>query len=141
MNKITMDKKYQTRNGHPARVLCIDLKNSHYSVVAAIDVYGDEETVRYYTSTGASMTTMEKTSLDLIEVQPYADFEVDDPVMVKDKHDKTWCRRHFAGVGEEGKATTFRSGNTSWTAGLANTMPWDQCRRPTEEELACAASF
>lgn len=37
---ITMDGKYQTRDGRPVRILCVDCKQTGYPVVAMIGVYG-----------------------------------------------------------------------------------------------------
>ena len=65
---------------------------------------------------------------------PYADFVIDEPVMVKDKCTPIWIPRYFAGVTSGGKPITYYGGCTSWTA-RGEIKSWDECRRPTEEEL------
>lgn len=62
------------------------------------------------------------------------DFKIDEPVRVRMKGDATWTRRHFAGWNSKGEPLTFYGGSTSWSA-EGNTSRWDECRRPTEEEL------
>ena len=77
-------------------------------------------------------------TLDLVEVTPYDDFEIDEPVMVRDRHTK-WRRRYFAGVSSDNKPMAWASGATSWSAApttcVSNALVWNECRRPTEEEL------
>lgn len=124
---ITMDKKYKYRNGQPARVLCVD-RGTYCPVVSvsergAINAHFADG---HYGSGGDH-------NLDLIEVSPWEDFKIDEPVMVRNTIGKNWIRRYFAGV-KHGTPTTFEGGKTSWpSAGL--TSHWDECRRPTEEEL------
>jgi hypothetical protein len=74
-----------------------------------------------------------KHDLDLIEVGPYDDFKVDDPVMVRDDSENKWVRRHFAGVAPDGKPVAWNVGATSWTT--ESRTSWSFCRRPTPEEL------
>lgn len=73
--------------------------------------------------------------LKLVEVSPYADFKIDEPVMVRDDNDQEWHRRHFAGVSIDGRASAWNNGATRWSTGHRPTV-WNQCRRPTAEELA-----
>ena len=76
-------------------------------------------------------------SLDLIEVTPYDDFKVDEPVMVRNGRDK-WLRRYFAGVSSNNKPMVWANGATSWSAAheCASALICYECRRPTEEELS-----
>lgn len=62
---------------------------------------------------------------------PYADFKIDEPVMVRGSGD--WRRRHFAGVSEYGYPLTWAEG-TRW-ASKGKTFLWHEARRPTPEEL------
>lgn len=71
---------------------------------------------------------------DVKEPDPYKDFVIDEPVMVKDKCIPIWIPRYFAGVTSGGKPLTYYGGCTSWTA-RGEIKSWDECRRPTEEEL------
>jgi len=70
----------------------------------------------------------------LIEVSPYADFKIDDPVMVRNAVE--WVKRHFAGVTDMGAPKVWDAGFTSWTSEEQPNAFWNQCRRPTAEELA-----
>lgn len=75
----------------------------------------------------------------LVEVGPYDDFKIDEPVMVRDG-DRVWERGYFAGVNEDGRPLVWDDGGTSWTCSNdkeENTTWYYQCRRPTEGELKC----
>ena len=78
-------------------------------------------------------------ALDLVEVSPYDDFEIDEPVMVRDSDDAAWARRHFAGVSNDGLPMAWPNGMTSFSISCIvrswRYLEWDECRRPTEEEL------
>ncbi len=68
-DKITMDKKYTTRDGRPVRVLCVDAKDEVYPVIALIDRDGTEGCFSF-TSSGQWDTDEEGDELDLIEEKP-----------------------------------------------------------------------
>ena len=71
----------------------------------------------------------------LVEISPYADFVIDEPVMVRDGDECDWQRKHFAGFDpKSGKPTA--SYLTAWTREKGKANYWLQCRRPTAEELA-----
>lgn len=133
MIKISMDKKYKTREGRPVKILCIDRNHRYYPVIAlTIDKTG---TILCCTEEGKfQLLGEEKSCNDLVEVSPYEDFKIDDPVMVTDYKD-LWYPRYFAGVSKDGKPMAFIDGATSWSAGDDNTVFWNYCRRPTPEEL------
>jgi len=124
-----MSKKYRYRNGESARILCIDGNNCKYPVVS-MDKNGYLFT---HTEEGLFAKQGRDHHYDLVEDMPYADFQIDDPVMVKDKYHIKWKKRYFAGVDDNGKPLTWNAGTTSWTAELKIT--WDECRRPTPEEM------
>lgn len=130
---ISMDKKYKTRDGEPVRLLCTDAKGP-YPVVGLVrrtdvDIFGS------WAADGRIMAFGKlKSGNDLIEVQPYEDFKIDGPVMVRNYNDDEWVHRHFAGVSkEDGLAMTWMNGKTSFTT--KHTTTWNQCRRPTPDEL------
>ena len=129
---IEMSKKYKTRSGLPVRILCNDFKNDGYTVIAA--VYNPEagyESTISVTNTGSYIED-EESPLDLIEATPYDDFKEDDLCVVwkNDKQPKGF--RYFSHV-ENGKATCFTWGHTSYTTN--NTSIWPNCRKATEEEI------
>lgn len=127
--QVEMGKKYRTRSGVEVRILAVDLDDGEYTVAGFIKGNG----VYMYTSEGKF--TISDSPNDLVEVSEWDDFRVDDKVMVRRNSDTYWCKRHFAGVNEVGKPTSFLNGCTSWSNIAANHSSWDKCRRPTEEEL------
>ena len=68
-----------------------------------------------------------------VKATPWDDFTIDEPVMVRNDRTERWVKRHFAGV-KEGQPMAFKNGRTSFTAEDTPAW-WNQCRRPTEEEL------
>lgn len=130
MQKITMDKKYRTRCGYPARVICIDMKYPKRSVVALIDRERGES-IYSFTPEGKFSTGSD--DLDLIEVSPWEDFKKDDKVMVSNDG-KNWEKRYFSHI-EDGKPWCYYDGFSSWTTIGGSTFVWNYCRKPTQEEL------
>jgi hypothetical protein len=64
---------------------------------------------------------------DLVEVTPFADFKIDDPVFVSDDR-INWHQRHFAGVIENGVPTTWSQGKTSFSSnGTGQRTGWEFC--------------
>lgn len=131
MTKIEIGKKYTTRDGREARILCVDRVNGN-PVVALI---GKDNSVYTYTSTGQwQETPHSKYDVDLIEVSPYDDFNIDDKVMVQlFTNSQHWHKRYFAGVDSSGQPTAWDSGGTSWSS--KGRTAWSRCRRPEEHEL------
>lgn len=136
MSKISMDKKYKTRDGRPVRILCVDRKDREYPVVALVQEREDYESVQSFTGKGNFMIHYDGDNYDLIEVLPYEDFKIDEPVMVRAGVDGHWYRRHFAGVDTYGSPMAWDCGVTSFTSGNSRACAWHECRRPTPEELA-----
>jgi len=127
---ISMDKKYRTRDGRPVRVLCVDRKGPQ-PVVALVTNDSGVEIMGVFVADGTYFT--KPSALDLIEVSPYEDYQIDEPVMVRDTTDDYWQPWHFAGVDERGKPLTWSAGGTSWSTNVC--VDWKFCRRPTEGEL------
>lgn len=130
-------KKYRTRSGVAVRrVLCTDRAHPTHPVVVEWELGG----LSTYTKEGLLAGGTVSFEEDLIEVTPYADFKIDEPVMVRDGADDSWTKRHFAGVDNVGRAQTWGDGTTSWTKRDAQLddwrSSWNECRRPTAEELA-----
>lgn len=127
---ITMDKKYKTRDGQPARILCTDAPGNA-PVRALIG-----EVVLGHTAQGVSVYRTVDDAYTLIEVGPYDDFKIDEPVMVRHGEELGWTKRHFAGVGSGGQPQGWSLGGTSWFSKDDSIVVWAECRRPTAEELA-----
>ena len=129
--KIEIDKKYMTKSGELVRrVLCVDGLRNNYPVVVEME----NGEIVIYTAEGVYDRTSHPSSMDLIEISEWADFKIDNKVMVRNNSDTYWHKRYFAGVNEEGKPTAFIKGANLWTS-AGNHAIWDDCRRPTEEEL------
>lgn len=128
---IEMHKKYKTRYGHPVRILCVDHKDVNeqaYSVVALVITEAGEE-VQVYSKTGQYFID-DYSALDLIEVQPWDDFKIDDPVIVSD-NGLSWSKRYFAGVNSNGLPTAFNNGTTSFTVPHpTHITEWNYCKKP-----------
>ncbi len=132
---IEIGKKYRTTCGKKVRrILCVDRKsNFGYCVVAEMECGG----IHCFNKDGSDLM-----GAYLVEVSPYEDFKIDDPVMVRRSTSKEWFRRYFAGVSPEGNPMTWVDGRTSWSVvGTIGGLKfiWDECRRPTPEELRGAA--
>jgi hypothetical protein len=66
---IELGKKYTTRDGRPARVLCVDRKGDICPVVALVaSKVDDSDLVVQYTSDGHANKSVDKSGLDLIPV-------------------------------------------------------------------------
>jgi len=134
---IEMGKKYRTRDGWPARVLCVDARGTQRQVVAILENPhdpGDDFVIR--TTMEGRFSGSSESGHDLIEVGHYDDFEIDEPVMVRCHEDAAnlWSKRYFAGV-MSGHPSTWDFGATSWSADNGYRSRWDECRRPTPEEM------
>ncbi len=74
MQKIEMHKQYKTRDGRNVRVLCVDVKNSIYTVAAAVLTLTDRdeeyEVIETFTADGFFIVN-EEDQYDLIEVKPF----------------------------------------------------------------------
>ena len=77
-------------------------------------------------------------SKDVRLVSEWEDFKVDDPVMTRNTGNTYWNRGHFAGI-RGGHPSTFNYGATSFSVRDSDSdgvrTYWNECRRPTEEEL------
>lgn len=136
--EVDITQTYTTSNGHVVRLLCTDRKDPVLTVVGLVtDPKYGEEHIYTWDKFGVSRVT---SSLNLVKYCTYTDFKIDEPVMVRDRDSELWKERHFAGV-VDGQPSTFPAGTTSWTVHTQYDNPspitWEQCRRPTKEELEC----
>lgn len=108
--KVSMDKSYKSKAGRPYRIICFDSGSTLYPVVAVTsegDVATFTEDGRYYAFSGHD-------DRDLVEVNPYEEWKIDDKIIVGDV---TNCfhTRHFAGISNEGLPLAWVDGKTSHT--------------------------
>lgn len=123
---ISMNKMYRTRGGMPARVLCVDLKNGDYPVLAAIEGPNGREFVNSYTAEGNVVSARFLGQEDLIEIFPWSDIKIDARVMVRNDRGEELQPGHFAGV-RGGRPTTWMNGETSWSSEENNVEFWNEC--------------
>jgi hypothetical protein len=66
---------------------------------------------------------------DLIEVSPYADFQIDDKVLVWEDDTRQY-KSYFAGTGRTGKAEVWADGRTSYNE--TRRIGWKHCIKYVE---------
>lgn len=131
---IKLGETYKDKCGNDVRIICVD-KQGNLPIVGIVSINprGKEE-VKTYTSEG-SYLVYEDSPHDLILPEDFRTYIIDEPVMVRDTDEEEWLRRYFAGVKAD-KPCAWDYGATSWSVSSPDHMPaWDQCRRPTKEEL------
>lgn len=134
VNEIDKTKTYRTRGGSPVRILCVDAKDPLYPVLALIEMKEDREFPASYTKDGFYLIEKTEHEYDLFEYNAWADFKVDEPVLVRDSEEHPWVQRHFAGV-KHGKPATWIAGGTSWTSqsefrpAIEMTNIWNFCKK------------
>lgn len=124
-------KKTYTCAGDKVRLLCVDYKDCR-PVVGIIET-SENSILTQWTAEG-QYSKQGPGKYDLKEVPPYADYKIDEPVMVC--YGGSWLRRHFAGV-KKGLPTFYTQGATSWSTYNSDReiATADDMRRPTPEEL------
>ena len=126
--------QYRTITGLKARIIATDINSRQFPIAVAVTEANGAEVVFGYTAEFNIYADGASSLKDLVLVTEWDDFKVDDPVMVRDKG-CSWTREHFRGINRKGQPTTF-AGATSWSnKGDLDNIIWDECRRPTEEEL------
>ena len=131
---IKLGETYKDKSGNDVRIICVD-KRGEFPIVGIVSINprGKEE-VMSYTSEG-SYLVYEDSPHDLILPEDFRTYKIDEPVMVRDRDEEEWLRRYFAGVKAD-KPCAWDNGATSWSVGSPdNMLAWEQCRRPTKEEL------
>jgi hypothetical protein len=132
ITSISMSKTYRTVGGQAVELLAVNA-----NVIGSYNVIG---------ICNSAVTTWDReghyigshSPMSLVEVNPYEDFKIDDPVMVRDYNEGHWFCRYFAGINKEGNPTTWWNGTTSWTAKeeCSDIVSWSYCRKPTADELS-----
>jgi len=109
--------------------------NGGCPVVAVVRDTFDRESIKVFTVEGQySLNGDRNDDLDLIEVEKWGSFKIDDKVMVS-HGGGCWHKGYFAGVDEgSNKAMVFDNGMTSWSTEKLPSV-WSFCRRPTKEEM------
>jgi len=125
--KISKDKKYKIRIGGDVKIY--EILGGY--IFGAYNVDGSKEWSAARWESNGNYQLDKESCLDLIEVSPYADFNIDDKVLVWDNGlYKYKC--HFAGVGKNGKPLTWDDGKTSFTETDLYKTEWDNCEKYEE---------
>ena len=130
---IKLGETYKDKSGNDVRIICVD-KRGEFPIVGIVSINprGKEE-VKTYTSEG-SYLVYEDSPHDLIPPEDFRTYIIDEPVMVRDGDSSAWVRSYFAGVSPvDGRPCAWDKQRTSWTETCR--VVWNQCRRPTKEEL------
>ena len=125
---IKLGETYKDKSGNDVRIICVD-RGGYWSVVGLVD----NDILRIYTAEG-KLNMSDESPYDLIIPEDYSTYKVDEPVMVRDGDSSAWVRSYFAGVSPvDGRPCAWDKQRTSWTE--TTRIVWNQCRRPTKEEL------
>jgi hypothetical protein len=127
---IDLNKKYTLRNGIPVDLHAIldgfvIGSYRHRNARCAITCCAED---------GAFYNNKDTSNFDMIEVSPYADFVIDDKVIVWDEYlPQRMHRQHFAGVTEHGRPQTWEYGRTSFSTKDGVKNSWDHCIKYIED--------
>lgn len=128
---IELGKTYPDKSGNQVRIICVDRQDD--TPIVGLLMMEDVEYLACYTA-GGQYIPDEPSANDLILPEDYSSYKIDEPVMVRDHGEGDWLPRYFAGM-RGGKPYTWNLGATSWSNAKRSPVLWNQCRRPTAEEL------
>ena len=133
---IELGKNYRTVSGLPVRIYAVDGGGWYPVHGASYNSENNEWESRTWSLDGIySLSYGEQHPFELIEILPWEDFKIDEPVVVWDDPDGRTYLGHFAGI-RDSKPAIWDNWGTSFTASSKNsTIVWNHCRRPTQEEL------
>lgn len=130
MSNISLDKTYCTKDGRAVRILCTDAKGD-YPVVGLLRLRDGTDDTNKWTTEGSFYRWDNPSNLDLVEVSPYAEFKVDDPVLARNFESSEWYPAYFAGT-DGTRPLVFKGGRSSWTL-AESTKAVAEVSRPGEE--------
>jgi hypothetical protein len=128
--EINMQDQYRYNNGEKARILCVDRPLTiHTYPVISMNHNGNTHNHDEHGRSAAH------SKWHLVKVEPYDDFEIDEPVMALLPYtDEKLRPRYFAGVTEAGEPTIWMWGRTSWSSGNGERIPCRQIQKVIEEK-------
>ena len=125
------NKKYRLRNGNKYQFLTDERSDPQNIVGLRCLKDGTKLLVLHYPD--GRYFTCELSEYDLVEVTPYDDFRIDDPVWAYASNGDQKEQRHFAGVSVNGNPMTFSNGGTSWTRNKWETEEWEFVEKHNEQ--------
>lgn len=126
---IDINKKYRTRSGNEVRIYSTD-GIGDYPIHFAHKMQ-DGWQLECATINGKFYHNLVDDDLDLIEITPYEDINIDDKVWVWNDGGFKY-KRHFAGICEDGRPMAWDSGSTSWSTEFKTI--WKNCEKFVEGE-------
>ena len=140
MKEISMNKKYKTKQGADVKIVAID-KDRKYPVIGYYSNLDGDESLISWTIEGR-FGIDEESICDLIESNPYADFKIDDKVLVKYNVSNNWYKRYFYKLNDDGECIVFDEGRTSFSYGghdydtivVAHCIKWED---RTDDMVIC----
>jgi len=130
---ISLDKTYKTRSNLKVAIYAVLPDNPTEKVQGAI-IFSDRIQMGSWTLDGCfHEDLLGTTPLDLIEVSPYEDWNIDDKVLC---WDDDWDygvtqKCYFGGLNKDGIPTVFLNGTTSWSTELRAVL-YDNIERVVE---------
>lgn len=131
---IDINKKYRTKDGREVRIYATDGAEP-YPVHGSVKTGGTWGSPITWLADGSHDRTRPDSLNNLVEISPYDDFKIDDPVIAELYGTPVTERRYFAGLNEGGLPMIFSYGATSWS-NSSITLIVKHVRRPTPEELS-----
>jgi hypothetical protein len=125
-----MNKQWIYRNGE--KPFSVTEIKSPFGGVQYVSVSSNNG-VRIHDVTGEGFAAVHG-SFDLIPYEPYSDFKIDDKVNVTDFKDGDPIQAHWSGLDEDGRATAFINGGTSFTRSKDETIYWKFCEKANKED-------
>lgn len=130
---ISLDKTYKTRSGSEVVIHAIYPNNKDSQVQGGI-VYNDYVQMQSWTIEGGFFEdgTNRTSGLDLVEVSPYEDWNIDDKVIVYYEDSGEEYNYYFAGLNGLGQPCVFGGGATSWSNCSEMLIPVSTIRKAEE---------
>lgn len=112
-----MEKKYRTKSGLPARIICTDRQHPSRPIIALLSKEGMED-VQTYTKDLKFWSDGDSSDYDLVEGSPYEDIPIDTQGYFWNVLRQHAAKGHFAGLDEEGNPNRWKCGATSFTSNI-----------------------
>jgi len=124
--KISKDKKYKLRMGGDIKIY--EILDGY--VFGAYRVKGSKEFNAARWECNGNYLLDSESCLDLIEISPYADFKIDDKVLVWNHTKNIISKCYFAGIDDHGNPQSWHGGRTSFNETLK--LTWQNCEKYEE---------
>lgn len=129
--KINFKDKYETEDGRPVRIICIDYVEvanvDLHPVIALVKDTNGNEYIECYDQYGIPRNLVK--GRKLIKYDPVKYLKRGDPVLVSRTGGTEWVRAHYHGVSKTtGEYVTFKDGRSEWTGSYLE--HWKHIRVP-----------